>query len=398
MEFENNNITIDIVKKRINEINKTKKILLNELKISKEDNKEYNIKDIDINHFIYFLTNENNITEFKYSKNPKISIIIPIYNSELFLLNLHYNIQKQSLKDIEIIYIDDCSIDNSTQLIKNLQKKDKRIILLKNKKNKGKFYSRNKAAIFCRGEYIQFIEPNDLIVFNILEKAYKTAKLRNVDVVQYQIVLQYKNMKLDLFDEIAKNGIIYQPELSDQMYYGKGKLEQNNFYIFNKIIKSEIFLKSLIFIGDDYLKKNIYINEEHIQLFSILRVAKSFLFIKNIGYIKMNYYDNKKSQSSIEKSSEFANKVFHDNFLELKFLFEKSRNNTRDKAICIDFLRVFNNLYSSIIKNINEGYEFFDEIFNLLLNSQYYTSNQKNKIKEIKNNIMKYKLENKIIY
>ena len=260
------------------------------------------------------MTNENNITEFKYSKNPKISIIIPIYNSELFLLNLHYNIQKQSLKDIEIIYIDDCSIDNSTQLIQNLQKKDKRIILLKNKKNKGKFYSRNKAAIFCRGEYIQFIEPNDLIVFNILEKAYKTAKLRNVDVVQYQIVLQYKNMKLDLFDEITKNGIIYQPELSDQMYYGKGKLEQNNFYIFNKIIKSEIFLKSLIFIGDDYLKKNIYINEEHIQLFSILRVAKSFLFIKNIGYIKMNYYDNKESQSSIKKSSEFANKVFHDNF------------------------------------------------------------------------------------
>ena len=121
-------------------------------------------------------------------------------------------------------------------------------------------------------------------------------------------------MKLDLFDEITKNGIIYQPELSDQMYYGKGKLEQNNFYIFNKIIKSEIFLKSLIFIGDDYLKKNIYINEEHIQLFSILRVAKSFLFIKNIGYIKMNYYDNKEFQSSIKKSSEFANKVFHDNF------------------------------------------------------------------------------------
>ena len=318
------------------------------------------------------------------AKNPKISIIIPIFNSEIYLLNIHYCIQNQTLKDIEIIYIDDCSKDNSTQLIQKLQKKDKRIILLKNKKNRGEFYSRNKAPMFCKGEYIQFIDSDDLIIYNILEKAYITAKLRNVDVVQYGVVLPDRKKKFYLIEEITKNGVIYQPELSDQMYYGKGKLKQDNFFIFNKIIKTEIFLKSLIFIGDEYLKENIYINEDLLQLFSILRVANSLLFIKDIGYIKM-FYDNKKTQTSLTNTSEFANRVFHDNILEAKFLFERSQNNSHDKAICIDFLRISKNLYSSIMKNINYGYEFFDEVFNLLLNSQYYTNEQKNKIQDYKN-------------
>ena len=64
---------------------------------------------------------------------------------------------------MEIIFVDDCSLDNTTQIISRLQKKDKRIILLKNKRNQGPFYSRNKAAIFARGEYIQFVDSDDIL-------------------------------------------------------------------------------------------------------------------------------------------------------------------------------------------------------------------------------------------
>jgi teichuronic acid biosynthesis glycosyltransferase TuaG len=87
------------------------------------------------------------------------------------------------MQDIEIIYIDDCSIDKSDELIQNLQKKDKRIILLKNKERKGTFYSRNKGAIFARGEYLQYIDSADLLVGNILEKAYLNAKTNNIDII-----------------------------------------------------------------------------------------------------------------------------------------------------------------------------------------------------------------------
>ena len=63
------------------------------------------------------------------------------------------------------------------------------------------------------------------------------------------------------------------------MFYGKGKLKQDNLYIFNKIIRKKAFLDALIFIGDDLLKAKLFLNEDLLQLFSVLRVAKSLLFI-----------------------------------------------------------------------------------------------------------------------
>lgn len=390
-------INISIVQKRLGQIKYEKKNKkdLNESDISKQPEQNDNFKEISdlISLCFNFSLKENNITNFKKCENPKISVIIPIFNSENFIFNLQYSIQRQALKDLEIIYIDDCSTDNSIQIVENFQKKDKRIILLKNKKNSGEFFSRNKAAIFAKGEYIQFIDSDDVLLGNILENAYITAKINNLDIVQYHFMTTYKR-QYKVFREMIKRNIIYQPELSDQMYYGRGRLQQDNFFIFNKIIRTEIFLRSLIYIGDDYLKENIYMNEDLIQLFSVLRVANSLLFINLAGYAKMFYYD-KNQQSNFVGDPKTANRIFHDNFLELKFLFNKTKNNGHDKAICLDFLNMNKNLYSSIINNITEGFELFDEVFNLLLNSEYFNVKQKEKIRESRQKIMRnYKANN----
>ena len=76
----------------------------------------------------------------------------------------------QSLKEIEIIFIDDASIDNSSLDVENLMEKDKRIVYLKNKKNRGQFYSRNKAVLYSKGEYVIIVDPEDLLLNNILIK------------------------------------------------------------------------------------------------------------------------------------------------------------------------------------------------------------------------------------
>lgn len=70
----------------------------------------------------------------------------------------------QSLTELEIIFIDDASEDNSYLTVQSLMKKDKRIILLKNSLNKGQFYSRNKGILNSRGEYILIIDPDDLLL------------------------------------------------------------------------------------------------------------------------------------------------------------------------------------------------------------------------------------------
>ena len=114
------------------------------------------------------------------------------------------------------------------------------IILLKNKQNKGPFYSRNKAAVFAKGEYIQFMDSDDILINNILEKAYIIAKKNNIDIIQYKFVK--RKHKFYIVDEITSLNLINLPELSDQMFYGKGKLKQTNLYIFNKIIRKKLFL------------------------------------------------------------------------------------------------------------------------------------------------------------
>ena len=269
-----------------------------------------------------------------------------------------------------------------------MQKKDKRIILLKNKEKKGPFYSRNKGAIFARGEYIQFIDGDDIIVGDILEKAYLIAKIQNIEVVQYFYIQKHgkDNFKIK---EITKKGIIYQPELSDQMYYGKGHLEQCNFFILNKIIKTETFLKALILIGDDVLKEKLYYNEDLLQLFSLLRVSNSFLFIEHIGYVKFNRDENKLSLIKNSHNPRYTNTIFHDNFIELKTLYNITKNNKHDKAVCLDFLRMNSISYGPVVSRITEGYELFEEVFNVLLNSEYFNDGQKSMLKRLRKKLMK---------
>mgnify|MGYP002625514497 CR=1 FL=1 len=389
-EFESKNLTSIKVIKQINKIkNKLKYFsnIISDKKVIFNESESNLTKIID---FFEKLNSQNlteqNINPFNFNKNPKISIIIPIYNSQNFIFQILKSIQIQSLKDIEIIFVDDCSLDNTTQIIENLQKIDKRIILLKNKQNKGPFYSRNKAVFFAKGEYIQFMDSDDILINNILEISYIIAKINNIDIIQYKFV-KNKNKKYYIFDEITSLNIINQPELSDQMFYGKGKLKQDNYYIFNKIINRKTFLNALIFIGDDLLKTKLYMNEDLLQLFSVLRVANSLLFINYIGYLKlegMNYT----SLFSSHQNPKSANSIFHDNIIEIRFLFNKSHNNNKDKSIILDFIKMSNRNYKAITKYITIGFDYFEETLNLLLNSSYYDENQKSKIKKYKNNLM----------
>lgn len=97
------------------------------------------------------------------------------------------------MKEVEIIFIDDDSKDNTYSVVKKLQKKDKRIIYLKNKRNKGQFYSRNKGILSSKGEYIIIIDPDDLLLNDILIKCYDMGKRYNLDIVQfYHIMGDYK--------------------------------------------------------------------------------------------------------------------------------------------------------------------------------------------------------------
>ena len=90
--------------------------------------------------------------------NPKISIIISVYNKEKYILRILRSVQNQNFENTEIIFADDASEDNSVKLIEKYQITDQRIKLVKHDKNVGTLINRNDGAISAKGEYLLFIE------------------------------------------------------------------------------------------------------------------------------------------------------------------------------------------------------------------------------------------------
>ena len=106
---------------------------------------------------------EENI-KFKKSWFPDVSIIITIYNQAEYIHKVLRSVQNQSLKNIEIIFIDDCSLDNSLEIIKEYQKEDERIILISHDTNEGEIKSRTDGIRKSKGKYITIIDGDDALI------------------------------------------------------------------------------------------------------------------------------------------------------------------------------------------------------------------------------------------
>jgi len=114
----------------------------------------------------------------------KVSVIVPIYNVEPYLRRSLNCLVNQTLKDIEIICINDCSPDNSLTILKEYAKKDNRIKIIDFKKNQGVSVARNSGMEIAKGEYMAFCDPDDYMDLDFCEKLYEVAKIKNADIAK----------------------------------------------------------------------------------------------------------------------------------------------------------------------------------------------------------------------
>ena len=204
---------------------------------------------------------EGNI-KFKRSYNPDITIIITIYNQAHCLHQSLRSVQNQSLKNIEIIVIDDCSLDNSTEVVKEYQKEDERIILISHDTNEGEIKSRSDGIRISKGKYITIVDGDDALIHkDILKNSLYIAEKAKLDVVEFPagIFINGKFQELvNNYNDINISYIIYQPELKTKFYYKRNKRYYiQNRVIWSKIIKKELFINALDYLGegvsDDYI-------------------------------------------------------------------------------------------------------------------------------------------------
>lgn len=152
----------------------------------------------------------------------KVSVLVPIYNVEAFLPECLDSLVNQTLKEIEIICINDGSKDGSLNIIKKYAAKDKRIIVI-DKKNSGYGDSMNRGLEKATGEYVGIVESDDFVDLDAFEKLYKIAKHENAEVVKSNFYEYFGDTKTDkavsnLFPT-SEIGRIIDPREERQIFY-----------------------------------------------------------------------------------------------------------------------------------------------------------------------------------
>lgn len=126
----------------------------------------------------------------------KVSVIVPVYNCEKYLKDCLDSILGQTLQEIEVICINDGSLDQSGKILEEYAAKDSRVTVL-SQENRGPGSSRNRGFMAARGEFIQFCDSDDMLVPQALEYSYRKSTENHLDVFYFDAVPVYENSSLE---------------------------------------------------------------------------------------------------------------------------------------------------------------------------------------------------------
>jgi glycosyltransferase involved in cell wall biosynthesis len=168
-------------------------------------------------------------------KNPKISVIIPIYNGGKYLHYSLRSVQNQKMKDIEIILIDDCSTDNTLEIIEKYMKEDERIRFIKNIERRKILYSKSFAALNSKGKYIIQLDQDDIFIRDdIFDILYNEAQKDDLDIVQVRDFKKYNFVFEKLTKVNLKEMHCIHPRKTH--YQEQPKLKDNMFFIYKYLL------------------------------------------------------------------------------------------------------------------------------------------------------------------
>ena len=161
---------------------------------------------------------------FSENSSPEITIFIPTYNKETFIDSVVKSVQAQVFKNVEILFLDDKSKDNTVDLVKKYMKIDRRIVLYEKEKNKGIFHSRCLIPSISKGKYLISLDSDDLLLsHNLLGTLYNEVHAYDLDILEFQVFEGEENNIRFRDNTHTKNRILRQPELGHKfLFYEHG--------------------------------------------------------------------------------------------------------------------------------------------------------------------------------
>ena len=245
-------------------------------------------------------------------KNPKLSIVIPIFNGEEYIKPLVSSIQLQTMKELQIVFVDDYSTDDTYENLLEAQDKDPRIKIIKNKKNRGIMYSRLFGALQSSGEYVTFLDCDDLYINqNILENAYKTAVEKNLDLIQYEYVGSTFDGD-ETYDYLIayvskeKYGQIIYPPKTKFLLFGQKDSPGGSGIVYDKLYRRNLINNMADFLGEDLIHIHLIFMEDFLISFAAFRTTNSYMLMQSFGV----WHWNKNPKGMTSHVSEIENEEF----------------------------------------------------------------------------------------
>ncbi len=262
-----------------------------------------------------------------------VSVIIPVYNGEKFINKVYNSIKKQTYQNIEIIFFNDNSKDNSLKILKEIQKSDSKVEIYSSKENKGPGGAKNEGLKHAKGDYVFFIDCDDYLNNDFIASLVNKAILEN-----------YPDVILSDFTKVDEKGKI---------------LYVRNYKNLDKAIKQKITTWGKLIKRDFIINNNLELPygpvlEDLLYSTSFILLNTKYSYIDNAGY---NYVLNKNSitNTTFKKFKEDSLKMATNYLLNLKnrndFLEPEKLTYYAYKYICWHLLKSGNNVKTEAMRN-----------------------------------------------
>ncbi|WP_261882421.1 glycosyltransferase family 2 protein [Vibrio pelagius] len=215
----------------------------------------------------------------------KVSVIVPVYNSEKYIEKTLSSLLSQTLEELEIIIIDDGSKDNSLFLIKSILERTptKKFVRLINRENKGVSFTRNEGIRLAKGEYVIQLDSDDWCEKNWIEKLYLNAITNDSDIV----ICNYKKVFR------SKELLVIEPRYNSSIEYINAMLVGDiSGFSWNKLVRKEVIIRNNIIFP-----VNINYCEDLIFFIDVFNCSSSISYINDA----LVYYNNDNPSSITKK-------------------------------------------------------------------------------------------------
>ena len=326
-----------------------------------------------------------NEEKFNANREPLVSIIVVSFNKEQKILKSIRSIQNQSLKNIEIIIVDDCSTDNSTNIFKYLLESDSRIRVFTHLKNMGVWRSRLDGFLYSRAKYIIHFDVDDFYTDNyILEDSYDLVTKYQLDSVKFAFIMtKHRHFPYSRYH------IVKYRHKDKRIAYGKRNYDLVKFRygaIWNRLTRANIITKGLYSFNSYMLNayKNLWEDRCWNQL--INENSFSYLMVNRIGYL---YILDNDGEGSIKLGDDEKNNKIIREFIYF-WLFDLHYLSKEDnKAYVINHLKSFIKTKNEIFHikvNLNyltKRFKPYEYLLNSLIEDNYVSSSDKEFVKNL---------------